>query len=1134
MAESFSVRAILSATDNGFASTLKNAMGTAETLGSKIKSGLGFGVLTGIGQQAFSAISSGVSGLIGEMDSSNASWKTFSSNLKIAEANGIALEGSIGDIRSSLQKYAQETVYSASDMASTYAQLASVGTKNTTKLVKGFGGLAAAAENPQQAMKTLSQQATQMAAKPKVAWEDFKLMLEQTPAGMAAVANQMGMTSAELVSAIQNGEVATEDFFDAISEVGNSPAFANMATEAKTVGQAMDGLKETVSNKLLPSFDVLSQVGISAVEGITDQLGDLDGQAIADTVTDVVDTIKEGVSIFQTSFDGVGESVGSALSAIASSLGITKGEFSKTEALETFRSVCDSVAGTITKVSGFLEENADTVAAVLPWVVGLVAAFQGFRILNIVAPGLASFAGGLALMAGKGIAGLAGKLFGISGGTKAVGKSSTSLGGVIKTVFNGISNVVKSTGNAINQSLKGVGTAAKGIGAGLKSVFSGIGQALKVAKPYNILALGVAIGVVVAALALLSSQGGGFSNIITALGEAISNVVASLGPIITTVIDALAQALLTLSPILPEIATAFTMLSPLVETFGSALSSVVTAVGTAVATILPALQPIVETITSVFTTIAQIIGDTFVRIAEVLAPYIPIIVSAFTTLASIVSSTIVQIVQAIAPYFPQITAMVESTMSAIESICAVFNNLISQIAPIIQSVTDLIAQLGTTISDILSGTAEVVMSIGDSISGVIESIGSSISGVLDSIAGIFESMGQAAKNAGIGFESMANGLETIAGLGALGLLTSLASVGSALGDFASHANELQLLGTGMTTVCTSLMGISSSGAPAAAALMLLAQALQTILASGMQSAVVLTAAGQGFVVFANSARSSQSGLLAFLSVLQQTRTGVSSVGVSLGTASSGFSSVSIGSKRASSSLKSLEMGVQSVESGLDALGSVAKSAMDTLVSAMTGAAADAKTAGQKVGTGCTTGLQSGLSKSPGVAKSCVSSVTSTLRSGSSGAYSSGQYIGIGFANGMTSMLSRVRSAANQLVAQANRAIEAKAKIGSPSKITTQYGKWYGVGYVNGITDKVRDAWKAAEELVSFPMANVPQLAVAYAGEMSPDYEYSRNAQYTITVVSELDGKAVGMGTAKYVEKEINKNQTRENRKHGKR
>ena len=43
-----------------------------------------------------------------------------------------------------------------------------------------------AAENPQQAMKTLSQQGVQMAAKPTVAWQDFKLMLEQTPAGIAA------------------------------------------------------------------------------------------------------------------------------------------------------------------------------------------------------------------------------------------------------------------------------------------------------------------------------------------------------------------------------------------------------------------------------------------------------------------------------------------------------------------------------------------------------------------------------------------------------------------------------------------------------------------------------------------------------------------------------------------------------------------------------------------------------------------------------------------------------------------------------------------------------------------------------------------------------------------------------------
>ena len=76
-------------------------------------------------------------------------------------------------------------------MASSYAQLAAVGIKSADKLVTGFGGLAGAAEDPAQAMKTLSQQGVQMAAKPTVAWQDFKLMLEQTPAGIAAVAKEM-------------------------------------------------------------------------------------------------------------------------------------------------------------------------------------------------------------------------------------------------------------------------------------------------------------------------------------------------------------------------------------------------------------------------------------------------------------------------------------------------------------------------------------------------------------------------------------------------------------------------------------------------------------------------------------------------------------------------------------------------------------------------------------------------------------------------------------------------------------------------------------------------------------------------------------------------------------------------------
>lgn len=98
-------------------------------------------------------------------------------------------------------------------MASTYAQLAAVGVKDTGKLVKAFGGLAASAENPKQAMKSISQQMTQAVGRPTVAWQDFRIMLEQAPAGMAKVAKSMGKNLDELVADIQAGRVKTSDFW---------------------------------------------------------------------------------------------------------------------------------------------------------------------------------------------------------------------------------------------------------------------------------------------------------------------------------------------------------------------------------------------------------------------------------------------------------------------------------------------------------------------------------------------------------------------------------------------------------------------------------------------------------------------------------------------------------------------------------------------------------------------------------------------------------------------------------------------------------------------------------------------------------------------------------------------------------
>ena len=213
MAESYSVEAVLSAKDSGFTSAMRNAKNSVSTLG-KITSGLKFGALMAAGGKMFTTLASGARGMVSELNASQATWKTFEGNMKYFGKS----TKEIKKVKAELSEFATKSVYNGSDMASTYSQLMALGVKDTGNLVKAFGGLAAASENPRQAMKTLSQQGAQMAAKPTVAWQDYKLLLEQSESVMAAVAKEMGMSAREMTQKIQEGKVKTEDFFNAMKK----------------------------------------------------------------------------------------------------------------------------------------------------------------------------------------------------------------------------------------------------------------------------------------------------------------------------------------------------------------------------------------------------------------------------------------------------------------------------------------------------------------------------------------------------------------------------------------------------------------------------------------------------------------------------------------------------------------------------------------------------------------------------------------------------------------------------------------------------------------------------------------------------------------------------------------------------
>lgn len=334
----YQVKAVFSAETNRFKSGVKAVTSSLSNLSGTLMGGIGFGALASIGSSAMTGISNSVRGLIGEISETNKAWKSFESNMKLS---GMA-SSEIKSVQSDLQDFAAKTIYSSSDMASTFAQLYAVNNKTTTALVKGFGAVAASAENPTQAMKTLSTQATQMAAKPTVAWEDFKLVLEQTPAGISQIAKAMGKTSKELVADVQAGTVSTEDFFAAIEKCGNNKALMNMATQYKSVGEAAEGLTATVAQGLTPAFDALSQGGISIIVSL---MGKLSARFDA----------------LNKAFAGVGTEFVKAINAILTELGVLEGD----GGLESFTASAESAAKTAKKFAKYLQENAKKVAGLI-------------------------------------------------------------------------------------------------------------------------------------------------------------------------------------------------------------------------------------------------------------------------------------------------------------------------------------------------------------------------------------------------------------------------------------------------------------------------------------------------------------------------------------------------------------------------------------------------------------------------------------------------------------------------------------------------------------------------------------------------------------------------------------------------
>ena len=1059
---------------------LKSVLGGLGNAGSKVgsifKQVLGANLVSSAISTTIGSITSGVRELYGELNGSNKAWQTFEGNMSML---GKSAE-EISNAKKAMQDYATQTIYSASDMAQTYSQLAAVGIKGTDKLVTGFGGLAAAAENPQQAMKTLSQQAVQMAAKPTVAWQDFKLMLEQTPAGISAVAKEMGMSTSEMVTAVQDGTIKTEDFFNAIQKVGNNEHFAKMATQFKSIDQAIDGARETLSNKLMPTFEKFNQFGIKVVEQLTNALDKIDFSKVADKVGKFLD----GVNI-EEAFSKIGSIIDNTVSKVKTFFNA----FAQTGAIQAFLSAMKATGVAIKHVYDSLTTNSNLkmfgtlLGTIVKWLSIAAQAVGNFiskldsSVINKVSGGLLALVIGFkALNFLKGFNPFSAFAKNAEGGMTKVFSSGSKFKGLISQLFTGITDVIKTSGVAISDILKGVGVAAKGLGQGLAAAFKGIGAALRMLNPAQIISFGAAVGVaaigigagiaiIAAGFTLLATQSQGIATIIQAVS-------VGFGTFASLLIGAVANAIVTVSAVLPTIAQSMVILTPVIYAVAFAFRSilevlppVIAAFSNGVATIITAITPIVSIIASTFESVVQIVADAIVRI-----------------------------VQALAPFIPEVTKIVEILAPVIQSIIESFNNLVNQISPILDSLTKLIKEFGTQVKNILDGVSDVVESVG----GVIER-------ALQGVAGIFDSIGKAALNAGKGFKQFAQGVRMLVDLKLGDLIGTLTATAKGVSDIAASAEGLASAGRGMQQFGQGMMLIQTAGTVISTVLTSLANSIPIVVNSITMLGPAMITASASMTMFATSVTTtatSMTGVVANFLMFSAGLVGVQSsimmivasftmlnaiiavLGGVIGTIPGQFNAISTSASGALNTIRQLVSTAASVSAGFANLGSAASSAMSALSSsvksavsqsisvtksgmqAMTSAIQSASSkmiqiatqTGQNVASKLSQGIRSGS----GQAKSAMSSLMSAVRSaGVSGASQMtyvGRMIGEGVARGMRQALGSVTAAANAIIEQANRAAQAKAQIHSPSRLFAKtVGQFIPAGVGMGIENNIGSA-----------------------------------------------------------------------------
>lgn len=235
--------------------TQKNLMGL---VGNGITGSLrgGFSTIT-------SSAKTGFDGLVKEAE-------TLGDAMQVYRINMQALGVDDKDVNKSIKRlgdYGKATVFDASDLLEQAGIYSSYGRTDSEQIVKGYAGLLAQTKNPKEGMKTVTEQTSQMLASGVLNQQDYKFIRQRLSALGASRLNAELQKLAEskgessIIDATRKRKISADEYLDIVNKLGNSDDFQKLVNSIVTPKQAMENLKETLSNLLV--YDKIDDEGNS-------------------------------------------------------------------------------------------------------------------------------------------------------------------------------------------------------------------------------------------------------------------------------------------------------------------------------------------------------------------------------------------------------------------------------------------------------------------------------------------------------------------------------------------------------------------------------------------------------------------------------------------------------------------------------------------------------------------------------------------------------------------------------------------------------------------------------------------------------------------------------------------------------